>query len=256
MAALPLAAYGQDEEQARRRFRAVRVLTAQCMRQAGFPSYDPGDGFLPPDGPTGETTGAGGVADGGTGTGAGGVADGSAAGAFGYLGAQAGTRGFHTARAEPAGAGARQVPEAEQRAGDDCARRGLERITDAESEPAELYRRLYGESLRATAADARVVAATAAWRECVGRAGVRAEDPQSLAVQYQGAGPDVTPQELAAARADERCTAEVNLAGLWFAVLAGYQREQVARHAGELEPLKRALVEQDRRYARIIDTDG
>jgi len=247
MAALPLAAYGPGEELAQRRFQAVRVLTAQCMRQAGYTSYQPGDGSatVPPA-----------AADGPAGAGPADDPAGVAAGAFGYLGEEAGTRGFHTARAGQARPGTPKLSEAEQTASDDCARRGLERITAGGPEAAELYQRLYGESLRATAADPRVVAATAAWKDCMARSGVPAEDPQSLAARYQGAGTAVTPQELAAARADRDCTAGTGLAGVWFAVLAGYQRGQLDRHAGELEPLKQAYAEQDRRYARIIAAGG
>ncbi|MFC8716817.1 hypothetical protein [Kitasatospora sp. NPDC057198] len=257
MAALPLAAYGPSEELAQRRFQAVRVLTARCMRQAGYTSYDPADGSAAASPAAGATAGAGaGAAAATAGAGAADGSDGVAAGAFGYLGEQAEIRGFHTARTGQARPGPPELSEAEQTASDDCARRGLERIADGGSKAAELYQRLYGESLRATAADPRVVAATAAWKDCMARSGVPAEDPQSLAARYQGAGTAVTPQELAAARADRDCTAGTGLAGVWFAVLAGYQRGQLDRHAGELEPLKQAHAEQDRRYARIIATGG
>ncbi|BAJ29627.1 hypothetical protein KSE_38310 [Kitasatospora setae KM-6054] len=235
---LPLAAYGSGDELVQQRFQALQLLIGRCMREAGYSSYTPADSFEAPSG---------------------GGAGGAVAGAFGYLGADAATAGFRSPRPAASAAGPaprRQVPADERSASDDCTRRSLGRISSAAPKSSDLYQRLYGESLQVTALDGRVVAATAAWRECMGRVGVPAEDPQALARTYQGAGAEVSAQERTAAEADARCTAETGLAGTWFAVLAGYQREQVERHADELEPLRQSLAEQARQYARILANGG
>ncbi|MBV2152295.1 hypothetical protein [Kitasatospora sp. SUK 42] len=212
---------------------ARNMLVVSCMHRAGFSAFT-GDGLQaaqPPDNATALP-----------------------AGPWGYLGAEAAaTLGFHPPKrtaprpdAAPVGAG-----EAYDNARVDCDRQAAEQLGSPPAAGAELVGRLFDESMKAAAKDARVVAATRAWTVCMTAAGFEAATPDELARKYQTT-PEATPAELAAARADADCTATSNLAGLWFAVLAGYQRQLIDRNAQALTAQQEAVRAQDARLTRLI----
>ncbi|MFF7452675.1 hypothetical protein [Kitasatospora sp. NPDC008115] len=213
------------------------ALVVSCMRRAGYAGFS-GDGLQqarPPDNATALP-----------------------AGAWGYLGAEAaGVQGFHApARTvPPAGAApAAGAGEAYDAARVDCDRQTAERIGSPPGPGAELIGRLFADSMAATGRDGRVTAATAEWAGCMTAAGFQADDPATFPDRFR-ASPQTTPAELAAARADADCTTRTNLAGIWFTVLAGYQRQQIDRNAPALESHREAVRAQDARLTRLL-TEG
>ncbi|MEV6977916.1 hypothetical protein [Kitasatospora sp. NPDC093806] len=208
------------------------MLVVSCMRRAGYTAFS-GDGLQaaqPPDNATALP-----------------------AGAWGYLGADvAGVQGFHPPKRPrpavppPAGSG-----EAYDAARVDCDRQAQERLGSPAGAGAELVGRLFGESLAATGRDGRVTAATKEWAGCMAAAGFQADDPAALPDRFRG-GPEPTPAELATARADADCTGHSNLAGIWFAVLAGYQRQQIEHNAQALNAHREAVRAQDAKLTRLL----
>jgi hypothetical protein len=82
------------------------------------------------------------------------------------------------------------------------------------------------------------------------RGGFGDADPAALA---RGPWPgEPSGREIATARADATCTRSANLAGIYFAVLAGYQRELVAQHRGALAGLAREGQSAVARAARVV----
>ncbi|MEU9128056.1 hypothetical protein AB0D08_08085 [Kitasatospora sp. NPDC048540] len=241
MTGLPLAAYSADDRQGARHFQAVQILTMRCLREGGFTSVarqtvfgDPA--AEPPDDDAGAYP----------------------AGPFGYLGAEvAAAQGFHSRpRPAPAAGGPEQHgTEAERAAAEECSKKSVQQLGVPATAGTRLLGELYDASMRAAAADARVAAATAAWRACMGRAGFPVTDPQALVTRYQAVPPG-GPDELPTARADAECTAGSNLAGIYFAVLTGYQRQQVEQHGAELESVKQSVRAEARKVADVIAADG
>lgn len=230
---LPLSAYQADDRSSVKEIRARNALIVACMHRAGFSAFT-GDGLQaaqPPDNATALP-----------------------AGPWGYLGTQAAaTLGFHppkrtAPRPDPAPAGA---GEAYDGARVDCDRQAAERIGSPPAAGSRLVDRLFDESTKATAKDARVVAATGRWTACMTAAGFAATTPEELSHQYRTT-PEATPAELAAARADADCTARSELAGLWFAVLAGYQRQLIDRNAQALTAQQEAVRAQDAKLTGLI----
>ncbi|MET8623515.1 hypothetical protein ABZW30_07115 [Kitasatospora sp. NPDC004669] len=237
MTGLPLSAYQADDQTSVKEIQARNVLVVSCMHRAGFAAFS-GDGLQaaqPPDDATALP-----------------------AGPWGYLGAQAAaTLGFHppkrtAPRPNPAPAGA---GEAYDNARVDCDRQTAERLGSPPAAGGELVSRLFDESIKAAAKDARVVAATKEWTACMSAAGFEATTPEELSRRYQ-ATPEPTPAELAAARADADCTVRSNLAGLWFAALAGYQRQLIDRNAEALAAQKEAVRAQDAKLTQLIAGEG
>ncbi|MFF2045817.1 hypothetical protein ACFVVX_35880 [Kitasatospora sp. NPDC058170] len=214
------------------------TLVVSCMRRAGFASFD-GDGLQPAQAPDNATA--------------------LPAGAWGYLGPEvAAVQGFHPPRrtapgqpAPPPGASS----EAFDAARVDCDRQAAERLGSPPSTGTELIGRLFDDSLRATGRDSRVVAATRAWSDCMAAAGFQAPDPAALPERFR-AGQEITPAELATARADAECTTGSNLAGIWFAVLAGYQRQQIDHNAQALNAQREAVRAQDAKLSQLLAGDG
>ncbi|MGW2253568.1 hypothetical protein ACWCXH_25730 [Kitasatospora sp. NPDC001660] len=212
------------------------ALVGSCMRRAGFAAFD-GDGLQPAEAPDNATA--------------------LPAGAWGYLGAgAAAVQGFHPPRrtlprpaAAPAGSG-----EAYDAARVDCDRQAAERIGPPQGPGTDLVDRLFGQSLTATGADARVAAATKDWSACMAATGFAVERPEALPERYRGAA-EITPAELAAARADLDCTARSSLAALWFTVLAGYQRQLIDRNAEALAARREAVRAQDAKLTALL-ADG
>ncbi|MER7756827.1 hypothetical protein [Kitasatospora sp. NPDC097643] len=207
------------------------------MHRAGFTAFD-SDGLQPAQPPDNATA--------------------LPAGPWGYLGTEAATTlGFHPPKhtlprpdAAPAGSG-----EAYDTARVDCDRQAAERLGSPQGPGTELVGRLFQESLKAAGQDARVVAATKEWAGCMTTAGFEVTGPEALPQRFQST-PEITPAELAAARADADCTARSNLAGLWFAVLAGYQRQLIDRNAEALTAQREAVRAQDAKLTRLIAEAG
>ncbi|MFD0279737.1 hypothetical protein ACFVHB_38400 [Kitasatospora sp. NPDC127111] len=213
------------------------MLVVSCMRKAGYTAFS-GDGLQAAQAPDNATA--------------------LPAGAWGYLGtAVAAAQGFHPPRGNPprptgpaAGSG-----EAYDNARVDCDRQAAERIGTPPGPGTDLVGRLFDESIGAANRDARVTAATREWSACMAAAGFRADDPAALPERFRAA-PEVTPTELATARADADCTGTSNLAGIWFAVLAGYQQQQIDRNAQALTAQQEAVRAQDAKLARLLAGDG
>ncbi|MEV7776489.1 hypothetical protein [Kitasatospora sp. NPDC086791] len=233
MTGLPLSAYRADDRTAVKEIQARNLLVVSCMHRAGFAAFT-GDGLQPAQPPDNATA--------------------LPAGPWGYLGAQAAaTLGFHPPKrtlprpnAAPAGSG-----EAYDAARVDCDRQAAERLGSPPATGTDLVARLFDESTAATAKDARVVAATGRWTACMTSAGFPATAPEELPRKYQST-PEATPAELAAARADADCTATSNLAGVWFAALAGYQRQLIDRNAQALTAQQEAVRAQDTKLTRLL----
>ncbi|MER7707034.1 hypothetical protein ABTX81_29555 [Kitasatospora sp. NPDC097605] len=236
MTGLPLSAYQADDRAAVQEIQARNALVVSCMRRAGYTGFT-GDGLQqarPPDNATALP-----------------------AGAWGYLGAEvAGVQGFHPPRRPAPGAVGGAAPaagagEAYDTARVDCDRQAADRIGAPPGPGADLLGRLFADSLAATGRDGRVTAATARWTDCMTAAGFRADDPASFPDRFRAA-PETTPAELAAARADADCTTRTNLAGIWFTVLAGYQRQQIDRNGPALNAHREAVRAQDAKLARLL----
>ncbi|AUG79374.1 hypothetical protein CFP65_4643 [Kitasatospora sp. MMS16-BH015] len=242
MAALPLAAYQPDDATLQQQS-AIRVsLAVSCMHKAGFASFT-ADSYQG-DTPSGTNNTA------------------LPAGAWGYLGSEAAeTQGFHpagrptpspTATGRPS-AGPSEASEAYVSARVECDRRIVDAFQPSDQLGTELVNRLFAESLQAAEQDTRVTEATRTWSTCMTTAGHPATTPEALLQHYRTA-PAVTPAELAAARADTACTTSTHLAGLYFAVLAGYQRQQITRNATALADHQQALHEDATRFAKLLTT--
>jgi len=198
---------------------AQAILIARCMAGRGYP----------------DLTAA--VIDGQM-SGASGAATPVVAGAWGYVGrSQAAVSGFHPE--------AQGKPLSFSGTGESAAFQGCvpqAQATLVSGPPArggKLIEQLSAYAVGNTLGDRRVETATGAWATCMKARGQAAADPQSLA-QQPWPTPSATPAEVAAAAADEACTVSSNLAGLYFAVLAGYQRELIADHGPALAALRQA----------------
>ncbi|MEV6210522.1 hypothetical protein [Kitasatospora sp. NPDC051914] len=234
MVALPLSAYGLDRDQDARQQQAVRALTADCMHTAGYTAFTRDDAFESSSGQ---------------------VSDASAmpAGAFGYLRAEiAAVQGFHgPVPTAPPKAPKPPASEAEGAATQECVKKALAAVQPSDTSGSELVKGLFGQSLEATGRDGRVVGATRAWTDCMKAAGFPDVTPEGLVTRYHGPGRP-TPEELAAATADERCTADSNLAGIWFAVAAGYQHQLIAANQEKLTAYRKSVAEQTAKLTRLV----
>ncbi|MFC6596864.1 hypothetical protein [Kitasatospora paranensis] len=234
MLQLPLSAYGLNGEQSARQQQAVRALTADCMHRAGYAAFTGDDAF-----------------DGGSGR----VSDVNAmpGGAFGYLPASvAAVQGFHAVRLAAAPDPPRAPSSsAERTAAENCVRTALSALPAADGAGGELVTRLFGESAAATAKDTRVVDATRAWEACMKASGFADATPDGMVERYRGPGA-AGRDELAAAEADAACTGSSNLAGVWFAVIAGYQRQQIAANQERLAAYQHRIADQAAGFARIL----
>ncbi|WP_406202494.1 hypothetical protein OH807_24325 [Kitasatospora sp. NBC_01560] len=213
------------------------MLVVSCMRRAGYTAFS-GDGLQAARAPDNATA--------------------LPAGAWGYLGAEAaGVQGFHPPqRSLPRPTGpAAGSGEAYDTTRVDCDRQAAERIGAPPGPGTELVGRLFNESLAAAGRDHRVIAATGQWSACMAAAGFAAADPATLPDRFRAA-PAVTPTELATARADADCTGRSNLAGIWFAVLAGYQQQQIDRNAQALTAQQEAVRAQDAKLAQLMAETG
>ncbi|GAA0681148.1 hypothetical protein GCM10010193_38610 [Kitasatospora atroaurantiaca] len=237
MTGLPLSAYNWGDQDIQRDAQLRTSLAVSCMHKAGFAGFsgDNYQGTEPPDNATALP-----------------------AGAWGYLGADiAGVQGFHPpkrsqVRTAPAGT---DDSEAFVTARVDCDRQIAEQLKPPSPAGTELVNRLFSESLQATGRDSRVTEATRSWADCMARSGYRVADPTTPLQQYRGPG-SPTAEELATARADADCTTRSNLAGVWFAVLTGYQKQQIDQNATALAAQQKAVKDQAERIARLLAGSG
>jgi hypothetical protein len=246
---LPLSAYQADDQADNQRRQVVQALTMRCLRDGGY--------TLDPQAVFGVSRVAG--------------QDNATAlpgGPWGYLGAeQAATQGFHgvsdpqSPQSQPgqpgqsgqSGQSAQQpMTPAEQTAVQDCTRKALQTVQPPDTPARRLVSQLFGDSISAAAGDSRVRSADGRWRDCMARAGIQATDPQALVAQYQRQRPPAGEQELTAAEADAACTGSTGLAATYFAVLAGYQQEQIDRHSAELAGQQQAVSAESARIAKLL----
>lgn len=235
MLGLPLSAFGLGDEAAAVRLAAMRAVVAGCMRAAGYAEFSREDAV------------AEGVRPGDAGA--------LPAGAFGYLPESvAAVQGFHAPAVPAAAAPRRAVTGAEEGALQECVKSSHARLVPPDAGGSELVNRLFGESQAALERDPRVGAAVRSWADCMDRAGFPGVTPAGLVDRYRAkaaATPAPTQEELAAARADAACTTTANLAGIWFTVLAGYQRQLIAAHQEELAAYRDSHREYQAKLAEL-----
>lgn len=235
MMQLPLSAYGSTDGRSAMASQAVRALITDCMHKGGYATFTRDDALN--EGPPPDNTSA------------------MPAGAFGYFPERvAAVQGFHGA--PPPAAPPRRVLEAgEEQAVRTCMDGAFQQINSTDRAGAELLGRLYAASLAALDKDPRVSAATTAWQGCMGAAGFPGVTPQGLVDRYRGrpqAAAEVPPEEIAAATSDAACTTGTNLAGIWFEVLSGYQKQLIDANQQELTEYQKKAEERDAKLARIV----
>lgn len=233
MTGLPLSAYQAGDQDIQKQTQVQMSLAVACMHKAGFTAFT-GDNYQGADPPDNATA--------------------LPAGAWGYLGAEtAAAQGFHPPRRGPVKSAPAVVDDSQAyvTARVDCDRQVAEQFKSTDQTGTDLVNRLFAESLQATDQDSRVAATTRTWADCMAKAGYTAGDPNALLQQYRG-GPSPSATEIATAKADAECTGRSNLAGVYFAVLAGYQRQQIEQNATALATHQQALKDQNARLAKLL----
>jgi len=230
--ALPLAGYGPSPSQWQVIYRAVGMLQAECMRQRGYHRFTPTATARSP-----ATYPGGG-------------------GPFGYVNeGYAARRGFHSPGGGP---GPRPMTLTEARVSLACVARAQVRVLGPPSVRVRTAERLLGslyvKSERDATTDKRVVAATGAWAACMRADGFDAHSPAALVQGPWSAAPSA--REIATAKTDAACTSSEHLAGIYFAVLAGYQRELARPYARTLAAVRAEGQSEAARAARIVTAGG
>lgn len=233
---LPWRPYIQDPRQALIVERAELELVVQCMRRRGYGAFTQSmiqyavpDLAQEPGGP------------------------------YGWIdGAKARKYGFHTSPAD--GASFHQAPvrlSADQdRALRSCtagASSALQagRVID----PGSLVNKMAAQAWSLTVGDARVKTATARWSSCMRAHGFRYSAPPT-GDQWLAKSRTASPAEIATASADAACTTSADLAGIFFAVDAGYQRELISLEKAKLVAIGAELRAETARAAAILDHAG
>ncbi|MFF1870410.1 hypothetical protein [Kitasatospora herbaricolor] len=237
MMQLPLGAYGTTDSRSEMTSQALRALITKCMHEGGYATFTRDDALNEGKRPDGATA--------------------LPAGAFGYLSESvAATQGFHPSPETVAAPARRELEPAEERAVQTCMEAAFAQLNNPDTAGSELVGRLYDESLAVLAKDARVSAATTDWQGCMSAAGFPGVTPQGLVDQYHAGGPQApagpSPEELAAAKADAVCTARTNLAGIWFEVLTGYQKQLIEANQQKLTDYQQKVKEREAKLTRII----
>ncbi|WP_030542200.1 hypothetical protein [Streptomyces albus] len=229
---LPLSAYGTSEQDDLLLHRTHETLVARCMKGRGHTSYADRKKTSTAAKTTAEKEAI------------------HPAGAWGYIGrGTAKRKGFHVAVPVPASKG---PTGRELRDYNDCWDKADERMpTLVGTRGWKLTQNLFGRSFQKAAADSRVRAARERWSSCMSTAGHPADDPEKLATRYLKAK-KATAKEIAAAMADESCTRSSNLAGVYFAVLTGYQQQLVSANAEVLTGYEEQIQEQTDRAERLL----
>ncbi|MDH6576983.1 hypothetical protein [Kitasatospora sp. MAP5-34] len=243
MNGLPLAAYQPGDQDIQQAGQSQTTLVVSCMHKAGFATFSADDypRATPPDN---------------TST--------LPAGAWGYLGAQAAaTQGFHPPAQSPVQSPVPGTPpvapdesEAYVTARVDCDRQVADQLKPVDQSGTDLVNRLSAESLQEADQDSRVTTATSTWAACMTKAGYPTANPDTLAQHYRSIGGPPSTTELATARTDADCTARSGLAGVYFAVLTGYQRQQITQNATALTAHQQVLKDQRQRLAKLLSSSA
>ncbi|GAA2146755.1 hypothetical protein GCM10009760_36850 [Kitasatospora kazusensis] len=235
LAGMPLTAYQTDDQDLRQEVTVQASLVVSCMHKAGF------TGFTTADYPTAARAEGPGTL---------------AAGAWGYLGAgTAAAQGFHQPTSPTAAGTPPVAPEDSEpyvTARVDCDRQVADQLKPVDQPGSDLVNRLSAESLQDADQDNRVTTATWAWAACMLKAGYAATSPEALAQHYRDSAGAPSATELATARADADCTGRSGLAGVYFAVLAGYQQQQITQNTTALTAHQQALKDQHQRFAKLL----
>jgi hypothetical protein len=203
---------------------ATSSLGAACMTDAGYPNDT---GGLPDEEQIGDTL---------RGT--------TAFGAFGYVGTtQAVQDGFMPGGL--AGPGSSDLSDAAQAAIDKCSTI-LENFSVAQEHSSLAGIQTLGQAIRSEEfRDPSIAKATKAWSACMTANGYHGSDPATLVlnevhlqVSAQKSGSSLTAAQKAAqiavAEADAACTQSSDLAGIYFAVQAGYEQQIVDANQSQL----------------------
>jgi hypothetical protein len=216
----PLAAYDTSSDKTfYLLWTAQRAMRISCVRAKGFTEYD-GQDMSPGQAPSASQN-----------------ALRVPAGPWGYLGAEtASTRGFKQSVDTNVNAPtALNLPEDELTVSRACFDEAQKKLTPP-SAGSNFVRQLVDEASGYTMRDSRVVAARKQWGSCMSNAGYNYSDPDQLAQKNWGrdpAGPPIT-EEVATAKADQKCTDSSGLARIYFPVDWGYQRQLIERDSQQL----------------------
>jgi hypothetical protein len=230
---LPWRPYIQDPRQALVVERAELVLAVQCMRHRGYRTFTQSMmNYAVPD-----------------------LAQ-EPGGPYGWIdGAKAAKFGFHTSPAD--GVSIHQAPVrlsgAQDRALRSCtagANSALQagRVID----PGNLVNQMAAQAWSLTADDTRVKTATARWSSCMRARSFRYSAPP-MANRWLAKSGTASQAEIATASADAACTASTDLAGIFFAIDAGYQRELISRERATLAAIGAELRAETGRAATVLD---
>lgn len=109
------------------------------------------------------------------------------------------------------------------------------------SEPG-LAARLQLLTFQKTKGDSRVIAAFAAWRDCMLRKGFDYRDPFVIIGDIRWQTPQVTSDEVMVAIADVECKTQTSVPGVMAAVETAYQNRAIAQNARDLRAVHTFLV--------------
>jgi|HigsolmetaAR201D_1030396.scaffolds.fasta_scaffold27975_2 hypothetical protein len=112
-----------------------------------------------------------------------------------------------------------------------------------------LYNEFSAKSYDLSSRDSRVVAAVAAWSECMKGKGYTYAGVFDAVEDWPEA---LSPEEIAAATADVECKIETNLVGIWYAVESAYQRRFIDENAEAFAAQQRYLDNVTRNAARVL----
>lgn len=118
----------------------------------------------------------------------------------------------------------------------------------------QLVSAIQAEAWHRALVDPRMVDGFAAWASCMATAGYPYADPIQANDDARWHGADVTPVEIATARADVGCKQEVGLVGLWSSVETEMQHDVIAEHRGKLDAYRGVLDAQVDRAESVLAT--
>jgi hypothetical protein len=222
-ASLPIARYEPWGQTVQTILLAEQVVEVKCMRQHGYQKFTP-----PPIGMSWTASPGGG-------------------GAFGYVNVHyAASNGF----AGPERQKGPALTPAQAKAVAGCDAQATPQVNPMPLADARLLADLYAESVHDTQGDPRVTTASRAWAECMQNDGFNDSSPSKLAMGPWHGAPSA--KEKTIAEADAICTSRVNLAGIFFAVLAGYQRELFRPVATDLARIREESQSAAVRAKRVL----
>ncbi|MGW5103865.1 hypothetical protein [Streptomyces sp. NPDC004100] len=230
---LPLSAYGTSDQDDDLLFRTRKSLVVRCMKGRGNQTYSGQNMTRVAAKSIGENEAV------------------RPAGAWGYIGrATAKSKGFHIGVAPPGETGA--ATGYSQKDFGVCSAEADKQLPSlANTDGWKLTRALFDQSFQQADDDQRVAAARKRWSTCMTAAGHPSQDPEELA-----AGPWSTAQptanEIAAATAAESCTDSSRLAAVYFAVLAGYQRQLISANSATLSAYQKQVTENTKQAALLL----